>query len=302
MRKLIFIFLAFVLLIALFTIYQLWQNNRTVDTPSRSSISASLEKGITWLVNNREMILDQNNPMLWWFVKESADITHDERLSVLFSDYKKRYLDPYPRNSWRLIFDNKSDVPISVWQLDELPDYNLYLIYGASCSRELEKKEIIQRQNDSEFCSTYHPLSPTCVTHQLMGVRFAQRSHCLDPQTLQRLILVLRKKIINQLVWDPRVVDVYIQRLLMLAESGDLKEIKPVWLQRMLDVQMADGGWSGFYPLFSISRTYSIGFTSHYLRLRNPKTLGSNFHTTAQGVFLLSLVKSKWDSENSLEK
>jgi hypothetical protein len=302
MRKLFFILPAFVLLIALFAIYQLWQNNRIVDAPSRSSISASLEKGIGWLVTNRKTILGQSNPMLWWFVKESADITRDERLEALFSEYKKRYLDPYPKNVWWLIFDNKSEVPIPISQLKGFPDYNLYFIYAASCSRELAKQEIIQRQNDPEFCSTYYPLSPACVTHQLMGVRFAQRSHCLDPQTLQTLTFVLQNKIINQLVWDPRVVDVYIQRLLMLAESGRLKEIKPVWLQRMLDAQLVDGGWGGFYPLFPISRTYSVGFTSHHLHLRNPGKLRSNFHTTAQGVFLLSLVKSEWDRENSPEK
>jgi hypothetical protein len=270
----------------LYASHELWQNNRSIDAPSPQLISESHEKGINWLVNNREIILGNNNPMLWWFIKQSADITRDERLHTLFSEYTRRYLDPYPRNVWWHLFDIESKAPVDVRQLDYLPDYNLYFIYGATCNSSLAYEEIIRRQNDPEFCGTYHPFSPACVTHQLMGVRLAQRRRCLSPQIKQELVLALQDKIVKQLVWDPRVVDVYIQRVLMLAESGVAHKIKPVWIQRVLDAQSTDGGWDNFHIVFPVNRTQYMGITDR-LVIGEPK---SDFHATAQGVYLLSLI------------
>lgn len=98
------------------------------------------------------------------------------------------------------------------------------------------------------------------------------------------------KKIVNQMIGDPRVVDVYLQRSLMLAESGLFEAIKPVWLQRVLEAQMKDGGWGDFYLLSPTIYGHSIGFNSHRLRLLNSRQIKSSFHATAQGIFLLSLV------------
>lgn len=273
-------------LVFLYASHELWQNNRSIDAPSPQSISESLENGVNWLVNNRETILGRKNPMLWWFIKQSADINRDERLQALFSEYTRRYLDPYPRNVWWQLFDTESKAPVAMWQLGYLPDYNLFIIYGATCDAALAKEEIIRRQHDPEFCGTYHFFSPACVTHQLMGVRLAQRRHCLNSQVAQQLVLALQDKIVKQLVWDPRVVDVYVQRMLMLAESGVSHKIKPVWLQRVLDAQLTDGGWDNFHILFPVNRTQYMGITVRPV-IKEPK---SNFHATAQGVYLLSLL------------
>lgn len=216
-------FVSIAVLLALVVAYagsQIWQNNRSIDTPSSRAVADSLAKAIGWLMANREAVLGENNPMLWRFIRTSADITGDERLQALFSDYKKRHLDPYLKNVWWHLFDTQSKVPVMLWQFEHLPDYNLYFIYGATCDPVLGKQQIIQNQNDPAFCASYHSVSPACVTHQLMGVRLAQRRGCLDPHTAEQLVFALQEKIIKQLVWDPRVVDVYVQRVLMLAESG----------------------------------------------------------------------------------
>jgi hypothetical protein len=269
--------------------YQLWQNNRSVAAPSPQSVSASLEKSIGWLVNNREAILGQNNPMLWWFVKKSADITRDERLHTLFLEYKRRHIDPYPKNVWRNLLEENSKVPVDMWQFEHFPDYNLYFLYGASCSRNFEKEEIIRRQHETSFCDTYHPFSPACVTHQLMGVRLVQQNRCLDSQTTHELVRALQEKIVNQLVWDPRVMDVYIQRVLMIAESGAGQRIKPVWMQRVLEAQLPDGSWSGFYPVMPLGGGYHLGFPTNKITVSQVR---GGFHATAQGVLLMSLVAS----------
>jgi hypothetical protein len=278
--------------------YLLWQNNRTIEPPSPQSIADGLENGIRWLVSNREMVLGQHNPMLWWFVKESADTTNDERLHALFSEYKRHHLEPNPNTVWWHLFDAESKVPVVIRQLEQLPDYNLYIIYGATCDSALGEKEIISRQTDFAFCADHHPFSPACVTHQMVGARLAQQRGCLDPRVVQQLLFALHEKIVKQLAWDPRVVDVYVQRVLMLAESGMAQKIKPVWLQRVLDAQLTDGGWGNFHPLLPINHTHYIGLSDRLI-IREPK---SNFHTTAQGVFLLSLLAGERNGNMSWKK
>lgn len=116
-------------------------------------------------------------------------------------------------------------------------------------------------------------------------------NRCLDPHTAQQLVFALQEKIVRQLRWDSRVVDVYIQRVLMLAESGMTQKIKPVWLQRVLDAQLTDGRWGNFYPLLPVNGTHYLGLTNK-LEIKEPK---SDFHTTAQSVFLLCLLVNRQD-------
>ncbi len=271
--------------------HQLWQNNRSVDAPPPQAISDSLEKGITWLVNNRRKILNENNPMLWWMISESANITRDERLKSLFSEYKSQQLDPFPGNPWWYLFDPQSNAPITMARLYHLPDYNLYFIYGASCSAVLAQEEFIRKQNDVGYCATYHPFSPACVTHQLMGAQFIQKRGCLGAQKAQDLVRELQSRIVTQLTWDPRVIDVYIQRILMLTQSGAFHQVKPVWLQRVLNAQSADGGWDDFHPVLPVSQSGYVGFAGYGIGIRQLDR-GNNLHATAQGVFLMSLVAS----------
>lgn len=290
MRKYLVATAILFLSILLFAGYQFWQNNRIVDAPPSLVVSASLEKGIRWLVNNRDRILLDNNPMLWWMVMESAGITQDKRLQSLFSEYRSRQLDPYPGNPWWYLFDPQSKAPITAARLYHLPDYNMYFIYGASCNAALAQDEVIRQQNDAGFCATHHPISPACVTHQLMGVRFIQKRGCLGTKKVQDVVHALQSRIVTQLTWDPRVVDVYIQRVLMLAESGALRQVKPVWLQRVLGAQLADGGWSNTHPLSPLVPPYWVGFVGNGIGVRKPI---SDFHATAQGVLLMSIVKNE---------
>jgi hypothetical protein len=101
-------------------------------------------------------------------------------------------------------------------------------------------------------------LHPRCVTHQLMAIRLLQKRNCGDHRKLTMRLLDI---IETELSWDFRVTDSYLQRTLMLAESGDMDRLKPVWIQRILDAQMPDGGWSDFHPLLDIG-SMQLGMTS----------------------------------------
>jgi len=265
--------------------YQVWNNNRNVDVPETRQYDVTLEKAISWLEQNRDRILTTGNPVLWYLIQRSAEITDDRRLQDLFAAYDQRYLENR-RNIWRPMFHPGTWVPVRFEDISGFSYYNWYFIYAILCDKKLGDVPAISAQNDTSFCDQ-HPFKPACVTHQLMGIRFLQRSGCGDPEQLRDKSRRLQDRIYRQLILDPRVVDVYMQRVLMLVESGAGKRIKPVWIRNLVEAQQADGGWSPHEPLLPLGGGYQFGYGPNLFSLSRPR---SSFHTTAQGVLLFSLL------------
>jgi len=269
-----------------------WWNNRAVAAPDPLKVGASLERGIAWLDGHGDQILRDGNSMLWWMVREAARRTDDSRLAQLFARYEAQYLD-HGGNLWTHLFDEGSTEPIRYMEVEQLPYYNQYFLYALTCDKLLGAEELIQRQNQADFCDHgRYRLMPACVTHQLMGLRFLQRRQCGDQEAVAVAVAALQDKIVHQLTWDVRVVDVYIQRVLMLVDSGAADRVKPIWLRRVLDAQLSDGGWSGTRPIVRLGLSAPLCFTQGGIAFRVPQ---SNFHATAQGVLLTSLLLEDGD-------
>jgi hypothetical protein len=249
-------------------------------------LAASQERGVAWLDGHGEESLRDENAMLWWMVREAARHTGDRRLSRLFGRYDAQYLGA--GNVWTHLFDEGSSEPIRYVDVDRLPYYNQYFLYALTCDRLLGAMPLIQRQNQPDFCDHgRYRFMPACVTHQLMGLQMLERRRCGDQEQVRASIARLQDKIVRQLTWDVRVVDVYIQRVLMLVQSGVRERVKPVWLQRVLDAQLSDGGWSGTRPIVNLGLSAPLCFTQSSIAFRVPR---STFHATAQGVLLTSLL------------
>ena len=139
-----------------------------------------------------------------------------------------------------------------------------------------------------DFCSAHQPLRPACKTHQLIGMYLMKERACGDALATNNVIDHLQNDIESQLHWDVRLVDVYMQRVLMLTLTGKAGQLKPVWIQRILDAQLEDGGWTGFQPVIPLWSDYALGFTVKYPGVKKIET---NFHATIQGVFLMALLK-----------
>jgi hypothetical protein len=246
----------------------LWQNNRKVEPASSEEIGRALYRGIGWLRARREQILEDPNAVLWWMVERSAILCGDTKLAVLSSEYKRRHFDDSPNHPWQHLFDPDAAVRVTRRSLSDLPYYNAHWLSALTCDPRLASLEFVSRQNHPHFCSD-RP-EPACITHQLMGMRFMQSRGCGDPEVVASTIRSLQDEIVRLLTWDVRVVDVYVQRILMLVESGAGARLKPVWLSKVLDAQQRDGGFCWKRP--SMGRPFS------------------NFHTTAQAVMLLSLL------------
>ena len=290
MKKLVKLLVGMVVIIVGTYLFLVWQNNKEVEYPTEAEIRASFEKSIVWLQTNRTQILASTNSMLWWMIKESADITQDPRLVDLYNTYKKDVLDKNPRNYWNSLFNKNNYINIDPLSIIQYPDYNQHFLYGTTCSRDLGKEEIIQRQLKMDFCNEYHPISPACVTHQMMGMRFMQRHDCGDQAMVKEVIAALQEKIVAQLTWDPRVVDVYLQRVMMLMDSGAKERIKPIWIKSVIGEQLEDGGWSGSEALFPVGGEKYFSFTSQIMGIRGIK---SDFHASAQGVLIMSMLMAQ---------
>jgi hypothetical protein len=219
----------------------------------------------------------------------SAELTGDPRLESLFAEYKQRQVDSNRTGIWGHWFSRYNLTPVVFTEIAHFPDYNLFFIYAAACDAELANLDIIKRQQEARFCSDVHPISPACVTHQLMGVRMMLERGCGEPEAVRTLMSELQDKVVRQLTWDPRVVDVYLQRVLMLADTNAIARIKPIWIRRVLDAQHSDGGWGQMQMLIPLPSNRAIGFNARGLGV---DAVASDFHATAQGVLLLSLLQS----------
>lgn len=267
----------------------IWNNNRTAEPVAREEIDERWERTVQWLLRDREALLRDQNSMLWWMIGESARVSGDSRLRALY----EYFLAQFDRRSmWQAFFEpelyHDTFIPPELYQ--RFQDYQQYFLFSLTCNRQLALDPLIAAQHETDFCWRNHPLSPACTTHQLMAFRLAQRQDCAEAGALPEKIGVLQARIAAQLTLDPRVVDVYLQRVLMLEESGAGKRIKPRWLERALTAQLEDGSWTAFQPLLSVGGGRYLGFNARLVGIGAPR---SDFHTTAQGLWLLSLLRAR---------
>jgi hypothetical protein len=270
-----------------------WVNNGPADMPSQEAFRLGRDRARDWLRAHESEVLAAENPALWWMVKESAAVSGDAYLGDLYARYYQRYLATRPGNVWHHLFDDDAQLRIQLAGLEDWSDYNLLFLYGLSCQADLRNDPRVTQMLNVDYCGTFgspaYFRDPACATHQLMGLRFAQRRNCGNPERMAGLVGELAERIAINTTWDFRVVDFYLQRSLMLTESGAVGRIKPRWLVRILEAQRPDGGWDDFQHIVGLPLVGSIGWAGRGIRLREPT---ANFHTTAQGLYLMSLLAS----------
>lgn len=269
-----------------------YQNNRQQPYPAQSQVVSQLESSLNWLANNEAQLLNQANPMLWWMLYEAHMLTRDQRLQQLLDKYQQRF--PRIREGvWAPLFGGQPRSYLAAYSVQGLPYYNQHIIYGLNCAADIaEEIPLVAQQNEAGFCfQASYIYRPACVTHQMMGIHFIQQQDCGLLPNVEQVSRELQQSIATQLRWDFRVVDVYLQRVLMLLVTGGEDLIKPVWLQRVLRHQLDDGGWAGEAPIVSLGER-SLVFNSRGIGLVS-QPLRSNYHATAQGVLILSYLQAQ---------
>ena len=69
--------------------YLVYKNNLDTPEPTAQEIQQALDRSISWLLNNRDEVIQQNNPVLWWFLDESALLTDNGALASLALEYRR---------------------------------------------------------------------------------------------------------------------------------------------------------------------------------------------------------------------
>lgn len=284
-----------VFIITIFCVYGflVYKNNHSTVKASPEEIKRSYEMSVAWLMKNRKMVLQEQNPILWWMIERSAEITNDERLKSLLAELKATIPSTEFDPGWQIFIK-----PEKYWGTN-FPDviytnfsgYQKYFVFGITCGKNLAEDPIIVAQHDVNFCDK-NDSTPACITHQLMAYRFMQRYGCDRVDRLDDRVRSLQEKIYDKLVKDPRVIDVYFQRVLMLVDSGAANKVKAVWVQRILDAQLSDGSWSWKQRLLYLGFDHYLSFGDIYYVLYPGKAPGT-FHTTAQGIWLMSLLQQQ---------
>ena len=265
-------------------------NNFGESDYTQEELNAAFNQSINWLQQNNPVIQNDHNSMLWWMLIQAAEKQNNATLNQIIKQYKTSNIARYQNSPWAYLITGQSNPHISAYSLGNMPDYNLLFVYGFSCSRSLAYEDIIKIQHQTSFCWRQHPVSPACTTHQMMGFRFMQRTGCEDPQSVADSINTLSGYIKQQSTYDFRVVDVYLQRVLMQLDSGHQEKINPRWVKRILAHQNADGGWDDFQPLIPVGGGRYFGFHAKGVGIREPN---SNLHATAQGVWILVMLMNQ---------
>jgi len=286
LKKLLYLVMLIILIPLIAYITGVYQNNRNLPRPATELVQQRLERSVQWLLNNETALLQQANPMLWWMLYEADALSHDDRISELLARYKQTY-PRIQQGVWGPLFGAAPRSYLDAYSVNGLPYYNQHFIYALNCAADIASEiHVVEQQNQADFChQPGYIYRPACTTHQLMGINFLSTKHCDLLPNISAVTRSLQSDIKLQLILDIRVVDVYLQRVLMLLITGASNEVKPVWIQQVIDHQLADGGWGDFVSLVPISDEKSLGFSSKVISIGKEK---SSFHATAQGVLILS--------------
>jgi hypothetical protein len=272
-------------------LYSEHQNSAEVAAPSPAELRASFDRASAWIERNRDAVLHENNSMLWLFVRNAAQLSKDQRLGALAGEYQARSANG---TIAQFFFDSTGSDRIrgaSLALSDDWQGYQRLFVYGATCNVPLRFDPQVAALLAPSACESGHAglRNPWCRTHQLMGLRFVQKNHCEPDDDTARTIEAVQGGILTELQWDFRVEDAYLQKLWTLIESGRRNEVKAIWVRRILDAQLADGGWSGADVVAPLPGGRAIAWRGGLLP-RVEVMPASNFHATAQGVYLMALL------------
>jgi len=280
----------FIVLLAISLLIFSWsvlQNNRDIESATPEYIQKHFDKSVSWLENNYSSVEDTTNPILWWMVKQAAIRSNNETLNKIYFKYKTEHLDNKPPNLSTPMFNQyfRPKLP-DISAFSKLYDYQTFFFYALSCDENFAVEPLIRKQLIPDFCSL-HLLRQSCITHQVMGLRFMQRNQCGYDEVVNETLAQLKEILISELTWDFRVGDVYIQRVLMMLDLSGYSELKPIWIKNILREQNTDGGWDDFDPIIYLGNDYFLAYSTQLFTIKKIK---SDFHSTAQAIWLLSML------------
>ena len=269
-----------------------YRNSQDVPPPTEAELREHLGQATGWIFANRARVSTENNAMLWLFIREAGRLSGDVQLSAMASEYQTRYTKG---TLSQFFFDPSGSEQLAsrrIFFTNDWGDYQRLFVYGATCNNSVREDPGVQALLTPSGCDPQLMWlrSPWCRTHQLMGLRFVLKNHCEPDAETVRLVNTVQNSILTELHWDFRVEDAYLQKVLTLVESGRRKDIKPIWIRRILDAQRSDGGWDGVDIVARLPGNRVLAWEGGRLYPWVRSQPAPNLHATAQGLYLLALL------------
>jgi len=263
-----------------------WLNNNWSIRPlSRAEFLGRLDNAITasreWvltvgdpsivLINDESAALMQNAPLMH-MVAECARASGDQRLQHLAALYFS--VNAYPYWLGRLVDPNCRFERVNyLWSAE---DYEPWFAHAVAPTEYPLSAEALANMFSPDKYRT------GSATHQLLAL-YLYRNHNGATPDLDRVIRHISMRIASEASIDFRVTDLYLQRIAFLLAAGQPDLVKRRWVERALNAQQPDGGWSyswyGWQP-----KPYRFRFVQE----------SSTSHPTAQGMWMVYMLKYRY--------
>ncbi len=238
-----------------------------------TSLEGGLERGIAWVDAHASPMLAEPNPALFYMLADMNARAHDPRLARLIAAYRGRPGD----SIWQKVVDPRVDGRLPPQDdIDRLQDYQRWMLFALAAPRVA----LTDEDRASMFAPDAHHWGS--LTHQLLAVHWYRVFQGPSPDT-GRLVNRLCERIAREATWDLRVTDLYLQRASFLLAAGCPDLVTRRWIERILDKQEPDGGWTSSWH----------GWGPALFRF-TWRTQSSNPHTTVQGIWALHLIRSRY--------
>lgn len=269
-----------------------YRNSVDASLPGEPDLREHFSRAQHWIYGNSERLLNEDNAMLWLFVRDAGRAAGDLRLLDLASEFQTRRVNG---TLTQYLFDSSGSEQIASQRLTfeaNLDDYKRLFVYGATCNASAREDALVQTLLSPKGCNQrlMWLRSPWCRTHQLMGLRFVQKNRCEPELDTAATVREVQDAILSELHWDFRLEDAYLQKVLTLVESGRRQDVKAVWIRRILDAQRPDGGWDGVDVIAHLPGGRVLAWSDGRLYPVIRSQPAATFHATAQGLYLLALL------------
>ena len=214
---------------------------------------------------------DLRNPALLYMLVDAAEMSGEDNVKRLALAAQSIAREGW----WSRMVDPRFPAPPAA-ALVGLQEYQRWILYAIGCDQLPIPPEAQRRLLLPDGYRTGQ------LTHQFLALYFYGRYCAYGPIADQARALMphLAERIAQEAALDFRLTDLYLQRIVCLLLAGRTDLVRPRWVERVLDAQQVDGGWK--YNWY--------GWDSRIFRFHLAQQPASA-HTTAQGLWLVSLIK-----------
>jgi hypothetical protein len=276
-----------------------WFGHRDVAPVTTAQQQQSFQRAVGWMRTHEADILKEPNAALWGMVQAAAERSSDPYLlDLVRRSVAIAYPDANAALPWKRMVYPNAEVTLNLAPTANLDPYQRFYYHAVTCLPvpldDGDTTQFLLHNECSPQITKVWLGDQVCTTHQLVGVKLFQRVGCSTQADLKALESDLLADIDQQMRLDVLVKDAYVQRVLMLLWVGGPDHVKPIWMQRVLMAQQADGGWMGRrqMPEFpNLKLPVALRTTLHrQWPSRFPATADdTDFHATAQGLLISAL-------------